>query len=273
MSSTFDVVIVGAGMVGSAIACGLARSGLSVAIVDPQAPVGFIKNEAPHIRVSAVSYASEQILKNIGAWPFIEAKRLCPYRRLAVNEMPAKQGLSSLLPDISSWAQTEFSAEAIGQTHLGHIIENDIVHLALHETMHQLENISLFCPDRIESMDLSADHKRFILAEAGEIQSRLVIGADGANSRVRTAANLGQYKEKYEQHAFVCTVSYEGAQEDITGGIGGTGIRDMERPELLERPEIFESHESLEDVFEPAGDLGDLMDQDEMPNSDELPDQ
>lgn len=64
-----------------------------------------------------------------------------------------------------------------------------------------------------------------------------------------------------------------GAQESITGGIGGTGIRDMERPELLERPEIFESHESLEDVYEPAGDLGDLMDQDEMPNSDELPDQ
>lgn len=216
MEKHYDVIIVGAGMVGSAIACGLARSNLKVAIVDPLLPSPYVKEEAPHIRVSAISFASEQILRNLGAWQYIESKRLCPYRRLAVNEMPAKKGLSSLLPDISSWARTEFESGQIGQSHLGHIIENDIVHLALHEAMKGLENLSLYCPDEIESMSLEGEVKSLKLKQTGEIKGRLVIGADGALSRVRETANLGQYKEKYGQHAFVCTVTYEGQQEDIT---------------------------------------------------------
>jgi len=43
-----------------------------------------------------------------------------------------------------------------------------------------------------------------------------VIGADGAQSKVREQANIGQYREQYEQQAFVCTVEYQGKQEDIT---------------------------------------------------------
>ncbi len=216
MSKPYDVVIVGAGMVGAAIACGLARSSFKVAVIDPLLPPSYIEGEAPHIRVSAISYASEQILKNLGAWQYIESKRLSPYRRLAVNEMPAKKGVSALLPDISSWARTEFDSSQIGQSHLGNIIENDIVHLALHEAMAELENLSIYCPDKIETMDLAAKCKTLRLSQAGEITGRLVIGADGAQSRVRELANLGQYKDKYAQHAFVSTVAYEGHQEDIT---------------------------------------------------------
>jgi len=212
----FDVVIVGAGMVGATIACGLAHSNLSVAIVDTQKPQAFIKGDAPHLRVSAISYASEQVLKHVGAWQHIINKRVCPYRRLAVNEMPAKQGLSALLPDISRWARTEFSAEAIGQNHLGHIIENDIVHLGLHEAMSSLDNIQIFCPDHIVEMHLEGKEKRVVLAEQGELSAKLVIGADGAMSQVREQASLGQYREQYEQQAFVCTIAYQGCQEDIT---------------------------------------------------------
>ena len=216
MSSEFDVVIVGAGMVGATIACGLARSNLKVAIIDPKLPAPYQQNDVPHIRVSAISYASEQVLKHVGAWVNISQKRSCPYRRLAVNELPAKTGLGAKLPDISSWARTEFNADAIGQTHLGHIIENDVVHLGLHETMQQLSGLSMLCPDEIVSMSLQGERKSLRLAKHGEISARLVIGAEGAQSQVRLSAGIGQTREQYEQHAFVCTVSYEGAQEDMT---------------------------------------------------------
>jgi 2-octaprenyl-3-methyl-6-methoxy-1,4-benzoquinol hydroxylase len=216
MNSEFDVVIVGAGMVGATIACGLARSNLKVAIIDPQKAKPFIENEHPHIRVSAISFASEQVLKHVGAWQYITSKRSCPYRRLAVNELPAKEGLAAKLPDISSWARTEFDASSIGQTHLGHIIENDIVHLALHEQMESLKSLSIFCPDKVVSMDLQAEKKKIVLSKQGEITARLVIGAEGAQSQVRIQAGIGQTREQYEQQAFVCTVSYQGAQEDIT---------------------------------------------------------
>lgn len=216
MSSEFDVVIIGAGMVGATIACGLARSNLKVAIVDVQKPKPFLSEETPHIRVSAISFASEQVLKHVGAWQHITSKRLCPYRRLAVNELPAKEGLASKLPDISNWARTEFNADAINQTHLGHIIENDIVHLALHEQMASLDSLSIFCPDEVESMALSGPNKKVILSKQGEISARLVIGAEGAQSQVRLQSGIGQTREQYEQQAFVCTVSYQGAQDDIT---------------------------------------------------------
>ena len=216
MSSDFDVVIVGAGMVGATIACGLARSNLKVAIIDPQVAIPYVDNETPHIRVSAISFASEQVLKHVGAWQYIGTKRICPYRRLAVNELPAKDGLAAKLPDISNWARTEFNADVIGQSHLGHIIENDIVHLALHEQMAQLKSLRIFCPDEVVSMNLQDTQKKIVLSQHGEITARLVIGAEGANSKVRIQAGIGQTREQYEQQAFVCTVRYQGAQEDIT---------------------------------------------------------
>lgn len=216
MSTTFDVLIVGAGMVGSTIACGLARSGLKIGIIDQQLPPDYVVDQAPHIRVSALSFASEQVLRHVGAWPNIASKRICPYRRLAVNERPSNEGLSSWLPDISGWARTEFNAEAIGQSHLGHIVENDIVQLALHETMRTLDEIRIFCPDNIVSMQLDGAEKQIVLEKHGKLQARLVIGADGAQSRVRGAAGFGQFREQYEQQAFVCTVAYQGRQEDIT---------------------------------------------------------
>jgi len=216
MSSAFDVIIVGAGMIGSTIACGLARTNLNVAIVDPQPPKAFDVSDTPHIRVSAISFASEQVLKNVGAWNHIINKRACPYKRLAVNELHAKQGIASLLPDISSWARTEFNATDISRDYLGHIIENDVIHLGLHECMNEIESLSVYCPSHIVSMDLDSEVKRLTLDSSEEISARLIIGADGAQSQVRTSSNLGQYKEQYEQHAFVCTVSYEGVQEDIT---------------------------------------------------------
>lgn len=61
-----------------------------------------------------------------------------------------------------------------------------------------------------------------------------------------------------------------GQQEEIIGGIGGTGIRDMERPELLERPEILD-RDSLDEVLDAADEGIDIMDQDQLPNTDELP--
>ena len=63
-----------------------------------------------------------------------------------------------------------------------------------------------------------------------------------------------------------------GEQEEIIGGIGGTGIRDMERPELLERPEILD-RDSLDEAIDAASDGIDIMDQDQLPNTDDLPDE
>lgn len=204
-------------MVGSTIACGLAHSGLRIALLDRATPKPFVEGEVPHIRVSAINLASEQVLRNIGAWHNIERMRLCPYRALSAYEMPAKTGFASKLPDISSWARTEFTAEDLGRTHLGHIIENDVIQLALLERVEQCSSVDLICPADIDSISPCKDGARVIELSSGEkLHSPLIVGADGAASRVRELSGIGQYKDAYTQKALVATVRYDGSQEDAT---------------------------------------------------------
>lgn len=216
MTNAYDLIVVGAGMVGSAIACGLARYPLRIAIIDTHMPPPYEEDVVPHIRVSALSLSSENLLQHLGAWPYLTAKRLCPYRQLSVNEMPAKKGLAARLPDISQWANTQFNAEDIGQTHLGHIAENDLIQLSLHEAMAKHENIDLYCPAEIQSMALNETQKQITLKDGQCLSAPLVVGADGARSQVRESAAIGQHREQYEQHAMVMTVSYRGTQQDKT---------------------------------------------------------
>lgn len=216
MSRIYDAVILGGGMVGASIACGLSQNGFDVALVDPQEPSSYNPDMPPAIRVSALSFASEQVLKNLGAWDFLESKRMCCYRRLAVNEMHVKKGLFARLPDISRWARTEFSAQEIGQEHLGHIVENDLVQFSLHERLEQLGNVDLYIPNHAQSLLELESHHELSLNDGQKLRTRLIVGAEGANSPLRQMAGIGQYKEQYDQQAFVACVSYEGQQEDIT---------------------------------------------------------
>ncbi len=216
MSQQFDVIVMGAGMVGATMATGLARAGLRVAVVDTQPVRPFVKHELPRLRVSAISYASEQILRNLDVWPRLDTERLCAYRRLAVNEQKPNRGLAKYLPDISTWARTEFNAQEVGLEHLGHILENDHVQAALHSAFETYPNLKLYCPARAARFDLEGAYRRVELEHGETLEARLLIGAEGAHSPLRHAAGLGQFREQYAQSAFACTVAYRGKQEDIT---------------------------------------------------------
>lgn len=79
-----DVAIVGGGMVGLALACGLQGSGLRVTVLEQQSPESFNLQEPPKLRVSAINGASEALLRRVGAWEKIEALRLSPYHSMEV---------------------------------------------------------------------------------------------------------------------------------------------------------------------------------------------
>ena len=213
----YDVVIVGAGMVGSAIACGLGHTGLRIAILDKAEPSPFNPEKTPDIRVSALSYASEQILKNLGAWEHISNMRICPYRRMAVTEkldIPLSFSGTPL-------NQTLFNSKDIGYPYLGNIVENNVTQLGLHKAMKQHNNIEFICPAQIEYIDFSTTSPSIQLSKGGgsentKIEAKLIIGADGALSKVREWAGIGLNSNQYKQQALVATVEYTGHQEDIT---------------------------------------------------------
>ncbi len=198
----FDVVIVGGGMVGAAVGCSLGGSGLKVAIVEQAVPDVF-SSEQPHdLRVSALSLASKKILESIGAWEGVLSRRSCPFRRMRVWETAG---------------DTEFNCDDINESELGFIVENRVTQLALLERLAEFDNVELIAPELIKAIDYSVSRKTVLrLGDDTELQAKVMIAADGGNSRVRQATGIGVTSWDYKQHAFVMYVETAYEQQDIT---------------------------------------------------------
>ena len=197
----FDVVIVGGGMVGSACAAGLAEQGMSVAMIEASPPAAYDPQQPPDLRVSAISAKSEALLSSLGAWSYVQAMRLCPYRRLSVWEQPK--------------GRTDFNCADLNKSHLGHIVENRVIQLALHQVIATLPNVRCFWREKIVSLTLTGWPE--IRLQSGElIKAKVIIGADGIHSMVRQAADIGVTGWQYSQHALGITIKTDGPQQDIT---------------------------------------------------------
>ena len=200
----FDVVIAGAGMVGASLACLLAESSLSIALVDRKRLVQGKDSDSPKLhsdkfdpRVSAISQASQQLFRQLGVWEDMSAARVCNYSAMQVWDA---EGTGSI----------DFSAEQINQPELGSIVENSIIIAALHKRVAQLENVFSITPFSIESFEQVEGEDGLIVklnADDGQaIRAPLIIAADGANSKLRALANFECREWDYEQHALVTTV-------------------------------------------------------------------
>ena len=165
----FDCVVVGGGMVGAASALALSQLGLTVALIEQYEPKSFDKEQNLDLRVSAISLASQYLLEQLGAWSQVTQWRACPYKRLGVWEQ--------------EYAYTEFDANDIEQSHLGHIVENRLLQLSLWQQIKLQSNIEVFCPGRLISLSQDEDKATLVL-EHISMTAKLVIAADGANSQV-----------------------------------------------------------------------------------------
>ena len=189
----FDVVVAGAGMIGCTCAVAMAQSGVRVALVDP-GPINFKRSRPIPIRVSAINLATENILRALGAWSVLKAESLSPFRQIDVW-------------DADSPGQITFSAADAGLTHLGHIIENDAITAALITHLSKLNTVSCFAGDSIKTCDADHDGISIVLASKQNINAKLLVGADGAESRVRSLANISVEKTLYNHQAIVATVT------------------------------------------------------------------
>jgi 2-octaprenyl-3-methyl-6-methoxy-1,4-benzoquinol hydroxylase len=197
----FDFCVVGGGMVGSAMALGLAKIGFKVAIIEPFMPVPFEYKQPPDMRVAAISLTSESLLQGLGAWSHIKNMRLCPYKRLSVWDKPS--------------CRTDFDCNAIEQPHLGHIIENRLVQLGLHAELHDNQNVVFYKNLKVTNIT-STDVSQVTLEDNQIIQAKILIGADGANSAVRDAVNIGVQGWQYAQQALGIQIKTYDMQQDIT---------------------------------------------------------
>ncbi|BBA37538.1 FAD-binding monooxygenase [Methylocaldum marinum] len=201
MAEKYDVIVVGGGMVGAALGCGLGGSRLRVAVVEETPPPAFMPEQPHDLRVSAISIASASVLKTVGAWKGIASRRFCPFRRMRVWE---------------GSGDVEFRSEDIDEPVLGYIVENRVVQLALLDRLVEFSNIDFLCPAKTKMIDYGPQGSTVELDDGRMLSARLLVAADGGYSRVRQVAGMGVSGWDYEQHALVLTVETGYGQQDIT---------------------------------------------------------
>ncbi len=191
----FDVLIVGGGPVGACAGALLRVSApaLNVAILEPHTPPP--ATAAADARVVALSRASERLLRHAGAWRQLAAGRLCPYQRMRIwHESVASDSAAALV----------FDAADVGEPNLGYIVENRLLQGALLASFAQaggdIETAAL------TGLAIGAD-RVVVTTSRGELEARLVVGADGAHSAVRSGAGLTATTTPYDQSAIVATVA------------------------------------------------------------------
>lgn len=193
-----DVAIVGGGMVGLAVACGLQGSGLRVAVLEQREPQPLAADAAPALRVSAINAASEKLLTCLGVWSDIVARRASCYHGMEVW-------------DKDSFGRIEFDDQSMGYSHLGHIVENAVIHYALWQKAQQSSDITLMAPAELQQVAWGENEAFLTLKDGAMLTARLVIGADGANSWLRNKADIPLTFWDYRHHALVATIRTEEA--------------------------------------------------------------
>jgi len=238
IDTVFDVVIVGAGMVGLSLACALktlpATQTLNIAIIDKNPILEKSQWQGTDPRVSAIVKSSENLLRNIGAWPYIEHHHQHAYTAMEVWE---KDGTASI----------EFDSAEVSHTELGFITENRVLQrslydclLALQEEENQAYNeetsskksseksnsLQWFFSDAISHLEKATPNNKKTKENKNRnwivnfenqksINARLLIGADGAMSFIRNQLNISLNSKNLEHKAMVCHVSCEEAHNNV----------------------------------------------------------
>ena len=195
-ANEFDVIVAGGGMVGAACALALARRQFRVALVDRHVPHPVTQDAPMELRVSALSRASERLLRNLGAWTAIEAVRVSPYCEMHVW-------------DASGAGSVHFDAADLGEPCLGHIVENRVIQSALWERLGAEQDADVFAPSAVTRAVTDASGADVYLEDEQRLRARLVVVADGAASPLREQFGINISAANYNQQGIVSVIRTE----------------------------------------------------------------
>lgn len=190
----YDVVIAGAGLVGSALALGLAQAGLRVAVADPL-PEEAQLNDAFDGRVSAIAIASVRVLEAIGVWQQAAAFAE-PIRDIRVL-------------DGDSPLYVHFDHREVGDEPFGYMVENQKLRVALFTALRAQKGVTFIAGQSITSYAVEGAKIVAQLSGGGMLEGSLMVAADGRLSALRSQTGVPHRVVEYGQTAIVCNVKHE----------------------------------------------------------------
>ncbi len=202
MSNRYDVIINGAGLVGSSIAIGLAKAGFKVLVIEFNPLAKLYPTEDYGLRVSAFTPSSKKWLEYVDAWDGImHTGRITPFLHMHVWDEGGRGELT-------------FDAEGTGSDALGWIMDNEATQGILIDRALTLDLIKIVDNTKLESFTRENGEVTVTLSNGDEYISELIIGADGGRSLVRDWANIPTTGWSYGQKTIVGQVRPEKSHEN-----------------------------------------------------------
>ncbi|MGD8384395.1 MAG: 2-octaprenyl-6-methoxyphenyl hydroxylase [Lysobacterales bacterium] len=196
-----DIVIVGGGLAGASLALALAPLGFSIAVIEAVAPRA-ARQPSYDDRTLALNNGTCSILRAIGLWDSL-SDDATPIRQVIVSELH-RPGRVVLDP-----------AES-GLTEFGHVVEARRFGVSVMQGLEQAANIEYLCPVTVSGLETGEDALTLQLetdAGARELQARLLVAADGADSFIREQMRIPTRSRDYGQTAVICNVTPEQPHE------------------------------------------------------------
>ncbi|CAH2808314.1 MAG: 2-polyprenylphenol hydroxylase [uncultured Paraburkholderia sp.] len=190
---TFDVAVIGGGLVGKTAALALTQGGLRVALLaQPCAPLpaGAIFDS----RVYALSASSQALLERLRVWQALDLAQLGPVYNMHVYG--------------DAHAELHFSAFQASVSQLAWIVESSVIEKALDAALRFQPNLS-WIDTRAQALDFSAESASVGLANGNVLEADLVVGADGAHSWVRAQIGSKMDRRDYKQTGVVANFKAE----------------------------------------------------------------
>ena len=193
MQEKFDIVVVGAGLVGLTAALACAKKGAKVCILDQKSP-----NIKGDMRASAISASSFVLLKNLDVIDSV------------VGNIQAIDKI--FISDSRVGRKNKFNLKFQNLNHAkykGYMIDNSILKNALLKTVNKSHDITLKAPVKILKTSTNRDKVKINLENNCIIEAFLLVAADGKDSRLRKSADISVRFTHYKQSAIVTTIGHE----------------------------------------------------------------
>ncbi|MES1954857.1 FAD-dependent monooxygenase [Salinisphaera hydrothermalis] len=192
MSTDYDIAVVGGGLAGASLACALSDSGLRIALIETvafDAPA----DENMKARTTALAWGTRAMFDELGLWSAM-AEDAAAIERLHVSQA-------------GHFGRVTVAAAEYGLPALGYVVPNLTMIAALRDRVATIDGVDTIAPATFESLAYQGEDVVELTLAEGEgkrtLTTRLVIGADGTHSRVRSALGIGATVDDYGQSAII----------------------------------------------------------------------